>query len=963
MNIQTIDLKYIFVFLLAGSFFLVSCNNSERESNFLFDMGTERFSPAKRYTRITTGVSYDSAKGYGWLHAPSAAFDTLNEKLRDRSLCSGVLGKDSLVYRIDVPNGDYYLTLSLGNKDSIPMKMLVAVNDQLLPDTVIAPWYRLAYKSVRQKISVNKNKAIIRVKGVGTGVGLYAVELRPAEGGQSIYFNDGLGEDTAAVKALQADLLKQLKTDTANTALLNQLDIVGKYLLACYYFDGGGWSWAAKETGFSLIYRMYAAADLLEQVIADTEDPLYDRARYLLAKIYYWLDQEDNNAEHEKKARAYFTSLHDAYPKDEIISMYLGQKIKDEAFLATTQQGAPHWAVYQHEATNRMLKIIHWWVTAKQAANGELGGKYGDDVEILRWWLPAVLGVDDSLAKIGYNRLADGVWNSGILERGFARRVDDVEHSAELFRDTHPGMFLINYGDPEYIERCLISMQNFRDVWTGITPSGHRHFRSYYLSATEVVPQFPYGVDVAMNARALLPGLWAAWYNENPSIVQLFEQWSKAWIADAARTGNGKPAGVLPSAVAFSGDRIGGDSPHWYDPQLTYDYYNWDHLGHVNELQYHLMGMYAITKNAFYLSTVNFYNHLITKARQEKVSANAAPGSIEWVKQQLLTGGADHDPVQNPMGKVFAMAKQLTRNDQYDSLVKEYGQPYNQYSITHDNSVIENGLERILETLRYNFPLLTSEVKFTDRVYIPGINLLSGMYTGHFGAGYEYPALIASWKNTGKDVAVFVKGGDDKTVRASLYNFGSAKKIKMRTWQLQPGLYKVHMGIDRNDDGAADDNLSDTTIELNERVNDIPLQLPEGKLVAIFVEQVEAYPADKQPRPDLALAARDISLTGNTKEEVQVQAIIHNTGNATAHSYKVLLSVDGQVKDSINMTSLEAPNDLKPRSKQVIFRLKSLQGMHTIEVSVSCSQPEITTMNNRALVKTQVVDEKIVVSF
>jgi len=52
-------------------------------------------------------------------------------------------------------------------------------------------------------------------------------------------------------------------------------------------------------------------------------------------------------------------------------------------------KGAPQWAVKQHEAMQRMLKIIYWWVNERQEANGELGGKYGDDVEILRWWLPA----------------------------------------------------------------------------------------------------------------------------------------------------------------------------------------------------------------------------------------------------------------------------------------------------------------------------------------------------------------------------------------------------------------------------------------------------------------------------------------------------------------------------------------------------------------------------------------------
>lgn len=917
-------------------------------------MGTERWPAAKGYTRITAAMQYDGAKGYGWLHAPSAAFDTLNERLHDTSLRSGVWGKDSLTYRVDLPNDDYYLTLSLGNKDSIPMKMLVTVNGEQFPDTIDAPWYRLAYKTIRRKVSVKEGSIVINIRGVGTDVGLYAVELRPASGGQSIRFNNELEEDTAAVNAFRVELQEKLKKDTGNIVLLNQLDMTDKYLLACYYFDGGGWLWAIRQTGFSLIYRMYAAADLLEQVIADPADPLYNHARYLLARIYYWLDQEDNNPAHEKKARAYFTDLQQLYPGNEIISMYLGKKIKDETVPLITQQGAPLWAIYQQEAIHRMLKVIHWWVTQKQTDNGELGGKYGDDVEILRWWMPAVLGVDDSLAKLGYIRLADGVWNSGLLERGFAKRVDDVEHSAELFRDTHPGMFLVNYGDPEYVERCMISMQNFDDVWTGITPLGHRHFRSYYLSATEVVPQFPYGVDVAMNARALLPGLWAAWYNDNPSIIQQFGEWCRAWIADAERTDNGKPAGVLPSAIGFAGDRIGGDSKKWYDPELTYNYYNWDHLGHVNELQYHLMGMYALTKNALYLRTVNFYNGLINKARKEKIADSAAkPGDLAWVKQQLLSGGSDHDPGNNPMGKVFAMAKQLGRSDQYDSLVKLYGQPYNQYSVTHSDAILEKGLEKILQTLRYNIPLLTTEVKFTDRVYIPGSNVLTGMYTGHFGAGYEYPAHIVSWKNTGKDIAVLVKGGDDKTVLASLYNFGSTKTIGMRTWQLQPGMYRMRSGIDRDNDGISDEILTDTVIELKERVNDIPLQLPAGRLLIVSVEQLKAYAAGKSAKPDLAIAARDVTIRKGTGEEIEVQAVIHNIGNQITRNCRIVLTIDGQIKDSLTIPVLEAPNNLKPRSKQVIFRLKSSPGAHSLNINVSCSQAEITTLNNSVSVKMQ----------
>ncbi len=120
---------------------------------------------------------------------------------------------------------------------------------------------------------------------------------------------------------------------------------------------------------------------------------------------------------------------------------------------------------------------------------------------------------------------------------------------------------------------------------------GHRHFRSGYLSATEAWGQAPYGVDVPLNARALLPGLWTAWYRTIESIhIKLFTEWSNAWrkrMQPARR--DGKPAGVFPAAVHFSDDGFGDK---WYDPQLMYDYYNWDHLGHVSELYYHLSGMY-----------------------------------------------------------------------------------------------------------------------------------------------------------------------------------------------------------------------------------------------------------------------------------------------------------------------------------------------------------------------------------
>ncbi|HEU4554786.1 MAG TPA: hypothetical protein VFS25_18200 [Chitinophaga sp.] len=939
-------MRYIFLYLVST---LLLCACGRRQTGCLFDMGSAQHAAAQGYTRVTPFMRYSAAAGYGWLHAPAGAFDTVNHKLYNPAFQSGVWAKDSMVYQVNLPNGDYFMTASLGCKDSVDLAMTLAVDHTSLPDTIRTPFYRLPYRTLRRKITVHGGKVIVSITGQGTPVGLYALEFHPYTRSRDIDTATPLEEDTAAVKSWLQQAMRQLEKDSGNIALRNQIGMVRKYLLACYYFDGGGWSWAVKQTGLSLIYRMYAAADLLEQVIADPGDPLYDRACYLLARTYYWLDQEDDNAWQQAMARQLFEQLQHKYPGNSLLKMYLGQQVADTCTFAAAPPNAPLWAVYQREVLGRLLKVVHWWVTVKQAPDGELGGKYGDDVEMLRWWLPVVLGADDSLARVGYTRLANGVWNSGQLERGFSKRIDDVEHAAELFRDTHPGMFLLQYGNPEYVERCLTSMQNFRDVWTGITTLGHRHFRSYYLSATAVSAYRPYNVDVAMNARALLPGLWAAWYSRNPELLHLLGEWGQAWIADANRAANGKPAGVLPSAVAFDGDSIGGHAAHWYDPQLTYTYYNWDHLGHVNELQYLLTGMYALTQNPLYLQTVNFNASLMQQPLQQQ--AAAVPGSLAWVQQQLRSGGSDHASGVNPMGKLFAMAKQLSNSSRYDALVEKYGQAYNRYTLSHDNRILEQGLQQMLNGLRYNFPLLTSEVKFTDRVYIPGNSLLAGMYMGHFGAGYEYPSLLASWKNTGREVAVLVRGGNHHALQATLYNFGQQRNVQMRAWQLEPGIYQVSTGLNKQDDDSIHTVLTTDTITVTERVKDIVLTLPARQTVLIAVKQLRAYHSIPQQLPDVALTAKDIAIqAGEKADSYVVRVSLHNIGNTAAKNVNVYLNVQlqngGVLKDSITAPLLEAPNDLQPRIKKVVIPVKFPAGRHFVKVSAACRQQEITQLNN-----------------
>lgn len=930
------------IFLINVAIALISCGGADTgKINYLYDLGTETSVLEKGYTRISPDILYQEKKGYGWLIKPAGSFDTLAGKWNNALNRDGIIGRDSLVFRTDIPNGDYVLTVTLGNNKGNLLNQSVFLNGQRIADSVTTPWYRIPIKSINKKITIGNGKAIIKVTAQSSIVAIQSIELRQVTK-QNNLVTAGFEQDTTAVKQKATELEKQLSAEPGQTDIQNQLNAAQKYLKASYYYDLGAWSKSAKISGINFTVRMYLAADMLEQIAASENDPLYDKAVYLLGKIHYWLNSEDYDPYHETAAKQYFNILKKKYPDAALIRMYLGEKIPFAVQRKVDIKGAPLWAVNQHEAMQRMLKVIYWWVNERQEANGELGGKYGDDVEILRWWLPAILGADDATAKKGYIRLADGVWNSGILERGYAKKIDDVEHSAELFRDTHPAMFMINYGDPEYIERCLISMQNFSEVWTGITPKGHRHFKSCYLSATEVLEQPPMNVDVALNARAVLPGLWATWYNRNPTLIKLFSEWGNAWVEDAARSDHGKPAGVMPAAVTFATDDIGTNTGKWYDPGLEYAYYQWQSLGHVNEMQSQLIGMYHITKNTSFLKPLDASYNLMLEARKEKLPDNPLPGSLNWVKKILLAGGDDNSGEDNPMADVFAMAKQLTGNNSYDELISAYGKPYNKYLISNNINDINSGFKEVLNSLRYNFPLLTNEVKYTDRVYVPGSDLLFGMYTGHYGSGIKYPSVIATWKNTGPDVGVFVRGGNQKSAKVSLYNFGKERRITMQTWQLEPGVYKLTIGADTDDDGIIDADATEKTIVLKERVNQIDLQVPSRKLLVVAIEQIKSA-SQTRAAADLAVAARDISFKNGV-----VKVNVHNVGNITANNITVELWSGNKKITARKIDHIEAPNDLKPRSKAIDFNLPDGKPVKTISVRVFAKQPEITTLNNTA---------------
>ncbi|HEY3444434.1 MAG TPA: hypothetical protein VGK29_27030 [Paludibaculum sp.] len=237
-------------------------------------------------------------------------------------------------------------------------------------------------------------------------------------------------------------------------------------------------------------------------------------------------------------------------------------------------EGAPAWAATQWQLRARLDAFTAWWVRRRQRANGELGGGWGDDVELLRHWGPLALGLGSEVAAEGIRRVADGVWNSGMLANGYARRISDVEHSSEPTTDTLPLIIALAPADPTAGAR-LAETAACAPFWILPQPDGQWRFRSSWFNCREHDPSPERALDVHLNTRALGPALWHAWLTRDPKLIELLAHYGDSWRKAQLDTSHGKPAGIFPPVLKSADGSYLIGSQQWDKPQAEWDYYQW----------------------------------------------------------------------------------------------------------------------------------------------------------------------------------------------------------------------------------------------------------------------------------------------------------------------------------------------------------------------------------------------------
>ncbi|MCP5114082.1 MAG: hypothetical protein GY953_24895, partial [bacterium] len=472
--------------------------------------------------------------------------------------------------------------------------------------------------------------------------------------------------------------------------------------------------------------------------------------------------------------------------------------------------GAPGWAIAQRRLAARLEAITGWWVDERQHTNGELGGGWGDDVEIIRHWGPQALGFGSEVAARGIRRLADGLWASDELLDGYNREVSDVEHSSEPTTDTLPLAAALDPFDPRRRAR-LQQTAACAENWIAEQPDGMFRFRGSWFNCHQVDPAPDRAVDVHLNVRAMGPALWSAYLDRDAALIAMIERWGESWRKAMRATHHGKPAGIIPSALRSADGSYLIGSDRWDKPDAEWDYFDWS--GRSQEALASLfLALGDLTGKQEWLDAAGESFQVLERCDEHPRLCEEIRAHPETLWEWRRRTGAVPPPASDE--------QQLAR---MATLAAEAEQ-----------------------RLAFNFDMFTSEVLYTDRVYYPlAPELLKMLFGGPAPRGERYPTFAVTWGATNFECARAVLRASEDEVRLRLYSFEQSEQpVPVRLWRIQPGLLRW-----RIEDTTGNLLTAGQTIAANLPVQ-LGLLIPPAKEVKVVIRSAtgRASPGSAQSR-------------------------------------------------------------------------------------------------------------------
>jgi len=706
------------------------------------------------------------------------------------------------------------------------------------------------------------------------------------------------------------------------------------------------YAWAASLFNRVRIFPRDPKACSLLMALGPKDNPFYDKAKLYRARFLRASGQEGGDRRKIETATTMFRELKSKAPRHTVLRELTGEQIPWGKDLIDNDPDTPRWAALLHEMYVRQLKILKWWFEVRQREDGQLGGGWGDDVEILRSWGPfATISNAEPLITDGIEKLCQGVWDNVLVE-GYDAGYGDVEHSAEPSADTIPTMLAIKYGNPIWFERNLASCRRIRDFYTGIDAKGYVRFKSAFFGGDRAGTHIREGGDNYYSTRPMKHLLWASWYG-NIAAKDFYLNWVRGWLDATMTPKYNKIAGIIPANIWYpSGDIAPPNGAPWNDP-----YYNY--MGCCNLSNYWMqdtfLSAYRLSGNSKFLQPFHTF--------------------MTWQQSEMPKGSKKFpDLDEDPLGWAISQAKGglnsntlaqyrwLTQDNTYDNLIIERLWPAQRLQLTGDCESFLKIIENALQRLRINFNLQTREVIQTDRAGLAGSSLSFGAYTGGVREWKDagMPTMAVTWDVPHADFSALVVGATPKELCVWIYNHRPENmKVGMRLWQLLPGEYKVRHGpIQRNTSKKIQESKSTVgKFILKGRAGRYELEVPSRRETIIKFQLVHALKR-RELLPDPAICADDITILKTNEKLATLKLTVHNLGSTPARELLVVVVSGSQGEKRVLARTvidiIPESRDLQPSTVLITLNKITLSPGLKVMIDPDKKIKEICESNNEA---------------
>ncbi|MBN1670062.1 MAG: hypothetical protein JXR37_03470 [Kiritimatiellae bacterium] len=549
--------------------------------------------------------------------------------------------------------------------------------------------------------------------------------------------------------------------------------------------------------------------------------------------------------------------------------------------------GVPAWAWYPRLAWLETRRIAEWWVEERMVPTGEFGGVVGDDTDLYQQFADLPFferdGVGGALLD-GAARMAE-LADKQNLEGGLNKKATDALHAYEEGINHLALMARWFYGDPVYLERCMVNARNMAKL-TIVTDDGRRHFPDELKMGAEDIlkPREP-ARDGGSAPLMWHAALQYADYNRSPAALKTVQEWADAWLNYL------KPAQWASRVDVRTGEvkAFDTDSPmkesRGMDTAFTW--------------------LYALTGDRRYIAPFRHY------FKQNKTN---------WPARQFLpdifaTGGID-DFEPDPLKKLAAQepVTALWVNKDVEQLIQRI------VGKTRNRSA---AVDTLYDAARWP-DMYTRAGQYTDRVLMGTlITYPSYAFLGGSCKRNKFnPTHAVSWDGLGTEYGALVTENRPDSLRLAVYSFHKRERTgALRIWALEHGLYKLTVGPDADQDGNPDRVARSELVEVT-RADTLPITIPPGVVTLIRLEQTEK----RDPihtRPDLAIAARETRIEPIVdSKETLLCGLLHNIGSADVNNAVVaVLDGKGQTIAEESLGQIPAPRDLFPRHLPFKLRL------------------------------------------